>query len=386
MGPGGSIGSICAPRRACFLPVALRGAWRRGHPPECYEYGSMRFSIGLPRGFYPEHERPLDRTFAAAERLEELGFYATYVGHHSFTPEAGDFSAPLTVLAAIAARTERLRLGTGIYLAPLHHPVDVCEQVSTLDQISNGRAILGVGPGYRPYEYEGFGIPYAERGPRLDETLEILRKAWTTGSYAHEGRFFQIADLAVHPGAVQPGGPPILVGGTSPPALRRAARLGDGWYSLPMETLPVMAELAGRYRAECAKVGSEPRIVLMREAWVAPTKEAVEREWLDRALGFHKYYWDEGTKGDVHDPVLQRVASGERVGYETFARNRAVAGTPDFVTQEIRRWHDAIGFDEMYLMFLSDQHATAGTPDGEGLRQAAIELFAKEVMPAFKVA
>ncbi|MBT4162688.1 MAG: LLM class flavin-dependent oxidoreductase [Gammaproteobacteria bacterium] len=268
-------------------------------------------------------------------------------------------------------------------MAPLHHPVDVCEQVCTLDQISNGRAILGVAPGYRDYEYAGYEIPFEERGPRLNETIEVLRKAWATGRYDHSGRFFDIPDLTVHPMPVQSGGPPILVGGTSPPAIRRAAQQGDAWYSLPMETLPVVTELAAQYRAECARVGREPRIVLMREAWVAPSREAVEREWLDRALGFHKYYWEAGTEGDVHDPVLQRVASGERVDYETFARDRSIAGTPEFCIEELRRWHEAIGFDEINLMFLTNKHTANDALGGGGSAQEAMRLFAKEVMPEF---
>ena len=100
--------------------------------------------------------------------------------------------------------------------------------------------------------------PMTDRGPRLDETLEIIRSAWTTGSYAYEGEHFTLPDLPLYPKPIQDPHPPILVGGTAPPVLRRAARLGDGWFSLPMETLPVVKELADQYRAECAAVGKTP--------------------------------------------------------------------------------------------------------------------------------
>ena len=338
----------------------------------------MRFSLPLPRYIDPSHRDPLHHTYRIAQMVEELGFHAGYVGHHSFTPETRDPSAPFTLLSAIAARTERLRLGSGIFLAALHHPVETCEQVSTLDQISGGRAVLGVGVGYRPYEFEGHAVPFEQRGQRLNETLEILRQAWATGRYGYEGKLFSIPDLPVYPTAVQRPRPPILVGGTSRAAIQRAARLGDGWFTLPMETLPVVTSLAQQYRDACQAAGTRPYICLMREAWVAPTPAAVESEWLDGALAFHRYYWETGTRGDASDPILQRVGAGERVDYETFARDRAIAGTPGFCIEQLQRWHDAIGFDEICMIFLTGQHG--GTREQ---MEAAVKLFAAEVMPEF---
>ncbi|MFN8023874.1 MAG: LLM class flavin-dependent oxidoreductase, partial [Acidimicrobiales bacterium] len=167
--------------------------------------------------------------------------------------------------------------------------------------------------------------------------------------------------------------------GTSSAAIRRAARLGDTWFTLPMETLSVVVELVAEYREACAAAGTTPRICLMREAWVEETDAEVEAEWYPRALSFHRYYWDAGTRGDVHDPVLQRVAAGEDPPYQEFVRDRAFAGTPDLVIDEIRRWHDAIGFDECCLIFATGREATTQ----EALTRAAT-LFANEVFPAFR--
>jgi alkanesulfonate monooxygenase SsuD/methylene tetrahydromethanopterin reductase-like flavin-dependent oxidoreductase (luciferase family) len=116
----------------------------------------------------------------------------------------------------------------------------------------------------------------------------------------------------------------------------------------------------------------------MREAWVGADDTEVEREWYPRALSFHRYYWEAGTKGDESDPVLQRVAAGEDPPYREFVRDRAFAGTPDVVIDEIRRWHDAIGFDECCLIFATGREAT--TP--EALTRA-VTLFADEVAPHF---
>ena len=185
-------------------------------------------------------------------------------GHHAFTPEIGDPSAPFVLLAAVAARTEHLRLGSGIYLAALHHPVTVAEQAATLDQISGGRAVLGVGVGYRDYEYRGFGLDFAARGRRMDELLTVLRTGWQTGAFEFAGNEFQIPKLPVHPPCVQQPHMPILVGGSAPAAIHRAARLGDGWFALPQESLTVMQHQVDLYREACRAGG--PRTLYLSDA------------------------------------------------------------------------------------------------------------------------
>lgn len=338
----------------------------------------MEFSLTLPR-YQNLHDRvPYRQTYEFARLVDELGYAGGFVGHHSFTPETKDPSAPFVLLAAIAAHTERIRLGTGVYLAGLHHPVNICEQVSTLDQISNGRAVLGVGTGYRRYEFDNYGTDFARRGRRLDETLALLRQAWATGSYAWEGEFFHLDDVAVYPPAVQRPHPSIYVGGTSDAAITRAATLGDGWFTLPMENLDHVAGLAARYREACHAAGTTSRICLMREAWVAESDAGVEREWYQRALSFHRYYWEAGTQGDPSDPILQRVAAGETPPYREFVRDRAFAGTPDVVVEEIRRWHAAIGFDEVCLIFATGREST----DPATLSRT-VSLFADEVASHF---
>ena len=339
---------------------------------------SVKFSITLPRFHDLGQTDPYRRTYEYARWAEDLGYYGGFVGHHSFTPETRDPSAPFVLLSAIAARTSKIRLGTGILVAALHHPVAVTEQLCTLDQISNGRAVLGIGVGYRQYEFDGYGVPFHERGQRVDEVIQVVKQACSTGRYGHHGKIFRIPDNVMYPPAVQQPHPPIYVGGTSPGAIRRAARLGDKWFSLPMETMSYVKRLADQYRAECALAGTTPRICLMREAWVAPSMAEAEQEWLPRALAFHRYYWETGTRGDETDPVLQRVGQGEDVGMEEFARDRSFAGPASFVKEEIERWHEAIGFDEICLVFATGKETTS-----EEQLKRSVGMFADEVMPAF---
>jgi probable F420-dependent oxidoreductase len=339
----------------------------------------MRFNLTLPRFHDPGDTVPYRHTYEFAQHVERVGFHGGFVGHHSFTPETKDPASPFVLLAAIAAQTERLRLGTGVYLGALHHPIAGHEQASTLDQISGGRVMVGVGTGYRAYEFDNFQVPMSTRGRRLNETLAVWKKAWTTGSWEWDGEFFHFTDVPVYPPSVQSPHPPIYVGGNSDAAIDRAAKYGDMWFTLPMETMDVVVEMCNRYRAACAKYGTTPRICLMREGWVGEDDHAVETEWYHRALSFHRYYWETGTKGDEHDPVLQRVGRGEDVPYKEFVHDRAFAGTPDMVRDEIRRWREIIGFDETCLIFATAREAT-----DQATFTRATQLFADEVIPAFR--
>lgn len=340
---------------------------------------SIPFHMPLPRFQEPGERQPYRRTFEFARHIEALGYTTGFMGHHSFTPETKDPSAPFVLLSAVAAQTETLRLGTGVFIGALHHPVNICEQVSTLDQISNGRVTLGLGTGYRPYEFEGYHSPFKQRGRRLNETIRLLKQAWTTGNYEFDGEFFTLPSLEVYPRSVQEPHPPVYIGGTSDAAILRAAQLGDAWFTLPMETLSHVVELVAKYRSACAAAGTTPKICLMREAWVGESDAEVEKEWYHRALSFHRYYWETGTPGDEADPILQRIGGGEDVPYREFVRDRAFAGTPDVVIEEINRWHDAIGFDEVCLIFATAREAT-----DQAAMERATKLFSETVMPAFR--
>lgn len=133
---------------------------------------SMRFSLSVLPFFDPDDRVPFRRTFDLCARAEELGYDTVMIGHHHFLN--GQISDPFTLLAAIAARTERIRIATAIFLLPLHHPLQVAERVATLDQLSGGRMSFGVGSGWNPREYAAFGATLSERGARMDESLALL--------------------------------------------------------------------------------------------------------------------------------------------------------------------------------------------------------------------
>jgi len=195
-----------------------------------------------------------ESALASAHRAENLGFDSIWVGDHL------SFSTPipesLTLLSFLAAATERVTLGTAVYLAALRPPVVIAKIAATLDLLSGGRLTLGVGVGGEfPVEFDAVGVPVSERGSRTDEAIEIARKLWSQDGVSHAGRHFRFGPLSIDPKPLQPGGPPVWIGGRRPPALRRAGVRGDGYishmtapdtYRRNLETMQDHARAAGR--------------------------------------------------------------------------------------------------------------------------------------------
>ncbi len=167
---------------------------------------------------------------ARARQLDASGLHSLWVGDHIA------FHIPvvesLSLLAFAAAATERIELATGVLLLPLRNPTLTAKITGTVDMLSGGRLLLGVGVGGEyPPEFEAVGVNIAERGPRTDEAIEILRRHWTEQKVEHHGRFHDFGPVKIEPKPVRPGGPPIIVGGRKAASMRRAGRLGDGYIS-----------------------------------------------------------------------------------------------------------------------------------------------------------
>ncbi|MBW2271306.1 MAG: LLM class F420-dependent oxidoreductase, partial [Deltaproteobacteria bacterium] len=171
---------------------------------------------------------------------EGAGFESLWTGEHvilidpqeapSPVPPHAPFVDTIATLAFIAAKTERIKIGSGILLLPQRDPVVLAKELAGIDVLSKGRLLFGLGVGYVEGEYDALGIPFAERGPRATEHIEVIRTLWTQEKPAFEGRFTSFSGIQSRPLPVQKPHPPIHVGGMSPPALRRAVAQGNGWY------------------------------------------------------------------------------------------------------------------------------------------------------------
>ncbi len=202
-----------------------------------------------------------DAALHQAREAETLGFDSLWVGDHIA------FHVPLleslSLVSFLAGATERVLLGTGVYLLPLRHPTLAAKAAATADLLSGGRLIFGIGVGGEyPPEFEASGVPVRERGARMDEAIPLLRRLWTEERVAHEGKHYRFGPISPAPKPVQPGGPPLWIGGRSPAAMRRAGVLGDGYVSTMTSperyraNLELVAKHAGDRRREIVRFGS----------------------------------------------------------------------------------------------------------------------------------
>jgi probable F420-dependent oxidoreductase len=193
----------------------------------------MRFGIALP------NFRPLGTRHALvemAQQAEALGYDSIWatdivVQTRSAADERFSYSLEaLTVTAYLAALTTRVQLGISVLVLPQRSPVLVAKEAATLDCLSGGRLVLGVGAGYHEMQFRWLGADFRSRGQRLDEYIRAMRQLWSTPEQRFDGQYVAFSDVAFSPRPVQPQGPPIVIGGSSPAALRRVAQLADGWH------------------------------------------------------------------------------------------------------------------------------------------------------------
>jgi probable F420-dependent oxidoreductase len=214
-----------------------------------------------------------------AVAAEAAGFESVWTAEHVVLPEpqppdspippSVPFIHPAVALAYIAGHTRTLRLATGITILPLHDAVILAKEFASLDFISGGRLIFGLGAGYLPQEFVACGIPFEHRGARTDEGIDVLRDLWTSARPRFEGRFFRYADVDAHPRPVQRPHPPIIVGGMSAPAFRRAVARGNGWYGFGLDLATTEKFLAGL--REAARQVERPASLGPLEITVTPS-------------------------------------------------------------------------------------------------------------------
>ena len=224
----------------------------------------MKFGLfGINTGPCADPETML----AVASSAESAGFDSLWTAEHvvlpdpqvppSPAPPLTPMVHPFTALAYIAAATENILLGTGITLIAQRNPVVLAKESASVDHISRGRLLFGIGAGYLIQEFEALGVNFAERGARTDEYIDAIRELWTSKSPHFSGQFVNYSGIQSRPLAYQTGGPPILVGGTSIAAYKRALLKGQGWYGFAMDVKTSKASI-GRLASLRADVNRDP--------------------------------------------------------------------------------------------------------------------------------
>jgi probable F420-dependent oxidoreductase len=214
----------------------------------------MRFAIAIPQ-FYADGEFDPEAFRAYFSRAEELGYESAWAQEQTLSP-APQLS-PIEAMTYAAAVTSRMRLGCSVFVSTLHSPVHLAKSLSTLDQLSRGRLEVGVGTGGRR-AFGAFGVDPATFIARFTEGLALMRALWTQPKVSFDGRFWQLDGVAMEPKPVQKPAPPVWFGGNAPAALRRAVRLGDGFFGAGSVTTAQFAEQVQIVRAALAGQGRDP--------------------------------------------------------------------------------------------------------------------------------
>lgn len=309
---------------------------------------------------------------------ERMGFDQAWLTEHHFIDD-GYSPSLLPIGAAIAARTQRIRIGTFLLLLPLHNPVRVAEDTATVDLISGGRFDLGVGLGYRVGEFDDQGIPARERAGRMQENLTIVRRLLSGETVTIEGKYSKLRDIRISPPALQRPHPPIWVGGTAPQAVERAARMGFNF----LTGGPGSANL---YDDALRAEGHDPadfRVAATRPAYVAPTREqawelaAAPLRYM--AAGYLQWTAEANGASGAPDQTATLPSVGEIIGKQSleFFGEGTLVGTPDDVIAQIEEYRARSRLTDLVCGM-----ALPGMPPDQ--IRAGMELFAREVIPHFR--
>lgn len=300
----------------------------------------MRFGIGLSVQHLPDD--PQAARFA--EHVEQVrlaravGFHSVWASQH-YLSDPFTYFQPIPTLARVAADAGEMTLGTGILLLPLLQPVDVAEQLATLDVITGGRLIVGVGLGYRDVENHALQVDPRTRVSRFEEALEVVERLWGGEPVAYQGKHFTLRDARISMRPLQRPRPPIWMAANADPGVERAARRADAWMMNPHTTLATLERQLALFRATRRAAGrpAAQAVPLIRECYVAPDTRTAFSE--ARAFLEEKYRAYRVWEQDKALPPGESLS----LDFEALARDRFVIGDPARVREELERYRARLG-------------------------------------------
>ena len=320
----------------------------------------------LPGEAMPEKIRESAAQVAAAR---EAGFSLIATGQH-YLAAPYQMSAVFPLLSRLAAEAGDMQVAATVLLLPLHNPVELAESIATLDCITGGRFVFGIGLGYREEEYAAFGVRREERIGRMRESLELIKRLWAEDELEYQGRYYTVPKTQLITRPAQRPHPPIWVAANNDAAIRRAARWGYPWLINPHATVPVVAGQWTRYVAELQAAGHPipADLPMMREMYVAADRETAYLESQPYLEGKYAAYASWGQ-----DKALPGEESFS-VPYQDLAKDRFLLGSPADVVAELKRYSQELGVNMMIFRM-----QWPGMPQEQVLRQ--IELLGREVIP-----
>jgi alkanesulfonate monooxygenase SsuD/methylene tetrahydromethanopterin reductase-like flavin-dependent oxidoreductase (luciferase family) len=324
--------------------------------------------------------------FAQIDAAERWGLDVMWLAELHFDPQRSVLSAPLSIASAVAARTSRIKIGIAVQVLPLCHPLRLAEEGATVDQISGGRLIFGVGRSGLPRTYEDYGVSYAESRDRFAEVLDIVEQAWSQPAVSYEGKYYTFKNITVAPKPLQKPLPPIRIAAASPDTYPAVGERGlpifiNARYGSFSEFVPEIR----RYREAYMAAGHPGRgqVFLRVPTYVAET-EARARSEAEESL-MHFYREQAGRLRDSLSRAGTRAIEGraerlkriENLTYDEALTGQVLIGTPDIVTDRLRMLQEEIGIDGI----LAELNCGGLIPHEQVM--TALRLLCEEVMPRF---
>ncbi len=305
---------------------------------------SLRFGLSLAAQHRPEDSQAarFAEHVEQVRRARAVGFSSVWVTQHYLSAPFTYFQ-PLPLLARLLPEAEGMTVGTAVLVLPLHQPVDLAEQLATLDVMSSGRLVVGVGLGYRDAENRAMGHEPRARVGRMEESLTLLERLWTGEPVTYAGKHFRLDDVRLSMRPLQRPRPPLWLAADADGGVRRAARLGDTWLLNAHATLPTLARQLALFAAARREAGRPPadEIPLKRECFVAPDDATALREgapFIDEKYAAYRQWGqdaalppDESFSADVRELM----------------RDRFLIGDPSHVRDEIARYRQRLGITTM---------------------------------------
>ena len=325
-------------------------------------------------------------SFALVDEAEQLGVDSVWLAEYHFLPQRSVLSAPITVATAIAARTQRMRIGLAVHVLPLRNPVRIAEEIATLDHISQGRLDFGVGRSTFPFIYEGFGMSFAESRGRFRECLEVILKGWTMEQFSFEGEYYHYQNVCVVPKPFQSPHPPVSVGLTSAETFAIVGQMGYPVLINPSRafTLSELAPYIQQYRQARKAAGhdGESEVGLRVPVYLAETAErAYEEPRASTTEAMQRLVNIVGSSASGTGVTDDRSAQAERVRsmtYDDWLREKVIYGTPEAVVDRLCQLQEDLGLTRIIY------EINYGCQIPYQLQINCLRLLTEKVIPQFK--
>ena len=303
----------------------------------------------------------------------DYGFSSVCIGQHFLTEYQK--LHPIPLLSRLAPESGDMRLLPGILLLPLFNPVYVAEELATLDVLSGGRVLFGIGVGYRDVEFAAFGVRKTDRAGRLEESLQVIKRLWTEDQVSFEGQFFRVPKVEVRTRPLQRPHPPIWVAAQADAGVRRAARLGDVLFLNPQARIGTLREQAALFRRTRQDLGRPlpEEMACHKEVFIAPDMDTALREGRPFVEGKLKMYARWGQAREL--PAASAGFVNE--GFDDLRKDRVIVGDPERCIAEFRRYHDEVGITHFSCVL-----NWPGMQHWQVIR--SIELLGRHVLPALR--